>query len=59
MGGFQRQNRHQKAKKDDATGDSSSDTDSSSDKVDLDPTVLSPEDIDRINKLIPQSMLGF
>ena len=51
--------RYQKAKKDYSCGDSSSDSESSSDEVDIDPTVLGPEDIVRVNKFIPQSILGF
>ncbi len=44
---------------DDSGGDSTSDDDSSSDEVEIDPTVLNPEDIERISKFIPQSMIGF
>ena len=46
-------------KKYQTSGDSSNDDDSSSDEVEIDPTVMSPEDLERLNKCIPHSVLGF
>ena len=43
-----------------SSGDSSNDDDdSSSDEDDIDPTLLSPEDLERLDKFIPHSVLAY